>query len=229
MATQISEEQGIQKEWYEKAKEMQLEDLPGFINHLMEDYSHDYGTVCHAIAAGAIATAGAMNRHEKQGGITGFQAGAVMWQFLREWNFSGNKTGLRIIDYDDFLYPQYADKFQKTLSKSTWNTIQREAQKKVEEVHAARLQYIKDLEQYNLGIAKFVEKYPDYYENKKYYDRRVSGTSKEWEAEEKKAESGFEFAPEKPFEPMTNEHSVYLHWKAIVNGVVPFGYKVTDG
>ena len=36
----------------------------------------DYGTVCHAIALSAVA-------RTAQGGITGFQAGAVMWEFIK--------------------------------------------------------------------------------------------------------------------------------------------------
>ena len=58
----------------------------------------DYGTVCHAIALSAVATAWAANK-TAQGGITGFQAGAVMWEFIKNWSYSSNKTGMRLVDY----------------------------------------------------------------------------------------------------------------------------------
>lgn len=117
----INESMSLEKEWFEKAKHMKLEDLPNFLNELM-NYGHDYGTICHAIAAGALASMYAMDNH-KNGGITGFQASCVLWDVIREWSYSGNETGLRLVDYDNMLYPQYEYKFQKTISESTWNRM----------------------------------------------------------------------------------------------------------
>lgn len=122
----ITEADKVHEQWYELAKKQTLETLPAFIDGLLNDYKHDYGTICHAFAAGGIATMWAMNTHN-QGGITGFQAGAIMWEFIRNWNHSGNKTSLRLIDYDNMLYPQYKTKFQKTISKSVWELLQAEA------------------------------------------------------------------------------------------------------
>lgn len=122
----ITEEDGVQKEWYEQANKQTLETLPAFLNHLLNDYQHDYGTICHAITAGGIATMYAMNQHD-QGGITGFQAGAIMWEFITNWNHSGNKTGMKLIDYDDLLYPQYEQKVDKIIPKATWDKLQEEA------------------------------------------------------------------------------------------------------
>jgi len=68
----IREEDGIQKEWYEEARKMTVEQLPMFLKKLVEDYQHDYGTICHAVAAGALSAAHAVN-HSPTGGITGFQ------------------------------------------------------------------------------------------------------------------------------------------------------------
>lgn len=127
---QITEEMGIQKEWYKKAKNMNTEELPEFIRELTEDYSHDYGTICHAIAAGAVATAWAIN-NTPTGGITGFQAGAIMWEFIREW-MSYDKKPMRLIDYGDMLYPQYEDKFKK-ISEDTWIWLQEQAERNLKE------------------------------------------------------------------------------------------------
>lgn len=130
---EITEEQGIHKEWFEqaKSKDMTLEKLPEFLNHLMNDYGHDYGTICNALIAGGIATMTAMN-HAEQGGITGFQASCIMWGFIRQWNFSHNKCGLKMVDYDNMLYPQYEDKFGKTISSGIWENIKKQAKTEIE-------------------------------------------------------------------------------------------------
>lgn len=129
---QIKEKDSVHLEWYIDAQKQTLETLPDFIKHLLTDYGHDYGTICHALAAGSIATAYAMNE-SPQGGITGFQAGAVMWEFIRNWNYSSNKTGLRLIDYDHMLFPQYESKFEKTISKGTFEALQKEAARSLKE------------------------------------------------------------------------------------------------
>ena len=159
----ISEEQHLEKIWFKEATEQTIETLPQFINHIMNDYKHDYGTICHAIAACSLAAAWAANQHE-QGGITGFQAGFVMWDFIKEWMYSGNQSGLRIVDYDDMLYPQYENKFDKVISKGTFEAIQKVAQERLDQVKQGR------------------EVHPD----------------------------------------------VIKHWKSIVAGNVPFGYKIKE-
>lgn len=128
----ITEEMRLEKEWFEEARKQTLETLPKFIDHVMNDYEHDYGTVCHAISACAIAAAWAANASE-MGGITGFQAGFVMWDFIRQWSYPNNKTSLKIVNYDDILYPQYGYKFEKTLTKRTWEGIQEEAARRLKE------------------------------------------------------------------------------------------------
>lgn len=132
MKQDITEEENLQDQWYEDAKKQTVETLPEFIRHLTEDYNHDYGTICHAITAGCIATGWAINS-TPGGGITGFQAGAIMWKFIREWNYKHNQLGLRLIDYDNILYPQYADKFKNTLTQDHWTKIQEAAKAKLQD------------------------------------------------------------------------------------------------
>lgn len=129
----INEKQHLEKIWFEEAKVQTIETLPKFINHVMNDYEHDYGTICHAVSACALAAAYSANRHE-QGGITGFQAGFVMWDFIKQWMFENNKTALRIINYDDMLYPQYKEKFDKVISKETFEGIQKAAQENLDRI-----------------------------------------------------------------------------------------------
>lgn len=148
------------EEWKKQAKSVEsIEEFNDFYNHLMNDYHHDYGTVCRAIGELAVAAA-SLGANEQ--GITGFQAGFVMWEFLGNWLYNHNKVGLGIIDFDNMLYPQYQYKFEKTITPRLWDALQKEA--------ASRLD--KDS-----GLA-----HPD----------------------------------------------VIKHWKSIIDGTVPFGYKVEN-
>ena len=127
----ITEDMGLQKEWCERAKSMKPDDFPEFFRELTEDYEHDYGTVCHAMAAIGLAAMWAFNKSEgARGGITGFQAGCVMWQVIRHMNYESNKCGLRLLDMDDLLYPQYEHKFT-AISKDTWDAVKKEAQNRL--------------------------------------------------------------------------------------------------
>jgi len=126
---QVTEEMGIHNEWYNEAKSQTLETLPEFLNHLLNDYEHDYGTIVHAMAAGILATFHAMNEHE-QGGITGFQASILMWFFINKlMHWDGIPK--RIVLYEDMLYPQHRYKFEKTINPETWEWLQEEARKRL--------------------------------------------------------------------------------------------------
>lgn len=122
----ITEEMGVHKQWYEEARNMTPENLNTFITKLVKDYNHDYGTICHAMAAGAIATMYAMDK-TPQGGITGFQASCIMWEFIKQWMYKNNKCGMKLLNYDNMLFPQYHDNFDKTISKQTWESLQKQA------------------------------------------------------------------------------------------------------
>jgi hypothetical protein len=155
----ITEKDHEQDKWYEQAHKMTLDDLPIFLGHLVNDYSHDYGTICHAIAAGAVAAANAINSSDA-GGITGFQASAVMWEFITKW---ANKDGpLRLLEYSNMLYPQYGHTYW-TISPDTWKWLQEQAAKKLN-------------------------------------DR----------------------------DPPQATAEVVAHWQSIVNGRVPFGYRIEE-
>lgn len=150
----------IRNELQEKRKNIKtFEDLTAFLKDVKENYNCGYGEAPRAMAQASLAVAWYL---AKEFGITGFQAGFVMWDFIRDWNYSSNETGLRIVDFDDMLYPQYEHKFQKTISSYTWHSIQKEAKKRLEE----RGSYV----------------HPD----------------------------------------------VEQHWKSIVDGVIPFGYTISD-
>lgn len=217
--------QKIKEEWKAEARKCTLETLPAFLQKITAEYRHDYGTICHTMAMAAIAAAWSVNA-SPQGGITGFQAGAVMWEFIREWQYSNNKTGLRIVDYDNFLYPQYADKFGKVMPRSAWDALRKAAADRIKDTDEDHAKYLASLDAYKVAIAKFVKKYPDYYERRDYYDPLGMGTGDQWAEEQIKKDSGFEFAPQEPYEPINEKSRVYQHWVSIVNGNVPFGYHI---
>lgn len=211
-------EQDFRDKYYSQVSKQTLETLPEFINQLIKDGT-GYGSVCCAVAAAALSAAWAVN---KKAGITGFQAGAVMWEFIQQWQYKSNKTGLKIVDFDNMLYAQYEDNFQKTIGKSVFESLQKEAQSHLDKDKANHDKYIKDAEQYQKDLAAFVEKYPDYHKRPKHYEKLGCGTGAEWDAEKKKEESGFEFAPAKPF----YREGQLDHWQSIVNGIVPFGFEI---
>jgi len=216
------EEKEFRDKYYNQLDKHTIEELPDFINGMMDE-SHGYGSICCSVAASAVAAAWAANKHGNAG-ITGFQAGAVMWEFIRQWNYRSNKTGMKITDYDNMLYAQYEHKFQKTISKSTFESLQKEANRLLMEDNKVASQYVADIAEYEKLLAVFVEKYPDYHDRPKHYERLGCGTGDEWEAFDKKKASGFEFAPQKPY-----YHAGQLeHWQSIADGVPPFGFIIAE-
>lgn len=233
----ITEEMNLQEEWFKRAHEQTTETLSDFIKHLTQDYQHDYGTICHAISAAALAAIYAVDNSDC-GGITGFQAGHIMWEIVREMNYKNNKCGLRILNYDDLLYPQYIGKFTE-IGKSTMESVRKQAKQRIADFEKDYKQWKSDREQWEKDIEKFkidvIEwqkqhpEYPTYSENPKFYERLDCGTAHEWDMEKEKEESGFMFAPKEPCEP-TVHHEVLEHWKRLAydENYVPFGLKIEE-
>lgn len=114
--------ESIKNEWYAEARKITAETLPAFINKLINDYHHDYNTICYSIAAAALAGAYAMES-SPSGGITGFQGSAIMWEFIVQWQHCGQRKPMRLLDYENLLYPQYCHYFT-SISEQTWQAIQ---------------------------------------------------------------------------------------------------------
>ena len=132
----VTEEMGLYYDWFERARKIKtIDELSAFAKELLVDTEHDYGTVCHAIVAVSLAAAW-LGAHIQD--ITGFQAHFVMWNFIKQWEFTNNKVGLRLVDYDKMLFPQYKDRFDKIISKETFERLQEVAKNYLEsddEVH----------------------------------------------------------------------------------------------
>ena len=123
-----------------------FDDLVVFLQRVKDNCNTGYGTAPRAIAQAVLATAWFLS---SDFGITGFQASFVMWDFIRDWSYSGNECGMKIVDYDKMLYPQYDDHFEKTISKDVFEALQKTAKKNLEEhsehVHPAVLNHWKSI------------------------------------------------------------------------------------
>ena len=115
-------------QWRKRARMMTLDTLPAFLKELTSNYDHDYGTICHAVAAAAVGAASAVD-HSPTGGITGFQSSCIMWEFCRQWMQWGDEPR-RLQDQSNMLFPQYEEQFT-TISKSTWAWLKKEAAKRL--------------------------------------------------------------------------------------------------
>ena len=162
--------------------------LVEFLKDVRDNYNYDYGVAPRAIAQASVATAWYF---AYVFGITGFQAGFVMWDFIRDWQYRDNECGLKIVDYDLMLYPQYEYKFtEKTISEWQWEALQEKAQKEIDRINET-------VESYNKSQAKGMEDF-------------INKEGRDW------VDTDF------------CNIRVLNHWKSIIEGKVPFGFKVED-
>lgn len=119
-------------EWFEKAKQVRtIEQFNELYEYLFNgDIQHTYDSAVHATSALAIAGGWLGSATE---GITGFMAAHVKFDFLRQWDNIGKSVGLKVINYDDLLCPQYVEKFPlKVIKKNVWLALQRACKEKLE-------------------------------------------------------------------------------------------------
>ena len=114
-------------------------DLVTFLIDVKDHYDLGYEETPRAVAQAAVAVA---QYFASEFGITGFQAAFIMWDFIRDWEFRNNKTGLRLVNYDDMLYPQnQADFGKRTISNSTWKALQKAAKENLENTTVDKVGY----------------------------------------------------------------------------------------
>ncbi len=124
-------EQEFKKQAYEIAKSViTTDELTEFINFI-SNYPLDYGTAVYAQCAAMLAAQHVMDVGE-QGGITGFQAGFIGWEMVKQFMSVGD-CGLSIRDWENMLYPQYANRFEKTISRKIFEGLQKKAKERIEE------------------------------------------------------------------------------------------------
>lgn len=137
-------EQEYKKYIYEKADKIRTKkELEHFITEIVKTKDLDYGKIVYAICGSMIATCNYIDR-SPVGGITGFQAGFIGWEMVKEYLIrTNNDCGMKIINYGELLYPQYKDRTDKLISSSTWKALQERASEKLKEVPDAHPKVIK--------------------------------------------------------------------------------------
>ena len=120
------------KEQLEKEREdiKSFDDLVAFLQRIKNNCNIDYGAAPRSIAQAALATAWYL---ADDFGITGFQASYVMWDFIKDWRYRNNECGMKIVNYDEMLYPQNYYNFEKAISKNAFIALQKKALKKLKE------------------------------------------------------------------------------------------------
>ncbi len=118
------------KIWGEMARDSSV-DFPTFLNRIFAR-PHDYGTICHAMSTAIHKAMDICNDHPGAGGgITGFQAQFIMWRVIQDTFHVHSNTGLRMLDYDWLLSPQYENRFT-TIPSNVWASVVEEAKKRIE-------------------------------------------------------------------------------------------------
>ena len=119
-----------QKEWEKRAKSIKSpEELAEFAEELLEK-ADSYELCCYATTYMALAGSYLISNTL---GITNWQASSAMWLFIKNWNFKDNKLGLKLLDYDLLLYPQYKNYFDKTITSKQFKELQKIAEKRLED------------------------------------------------------------------------------------------------
>ena len=77
-------EEEVSKEVIDSWFDRSVDSIDDFIKELNQQ-PQDYNSIVYAVAAVAYQAAKAMDRSE-QGGISCFQAGSVMWTFIRSYS-----------------------------------------------------------------------------------------------------------------------------------------------
>lgn len=130
-------EQEFREQAYEIAKSVNTtEELAEFVKFI-SNVPLDYGTAVYAQCAAMLAAQHVINQSE-QGGITGFQAGFIGWEMVKKFMSVGD-CGLSLIDWQDMLYPQYKERFEKTISRNVFEGLQKKAKENLDKADKKRL------------------------------------------------------------------------------------------
>lgn len=117
-------------EWYKRAAEIKTTgELTDFIDGVCGVGDMDYGAAVHAAAAVTVAASWLMSHKI---GFSGFQASLIGLEYLMHWTYP-DSIGIRVTDFSKMLYPQHGDHFDKTIKQSTWEALQNEAKRLLEE------------------------------------------------------------------------------------------------
>jgi hypothetical protein len=115
-------EQQYKKMVYKKADKVEnLADLTALLDEIKGE-SFDYGKAVYSAAAVMRAALRVVDL-----GLSGFQAGCVGWEMMEY--LMGIEYPAKIVKFNDMLYPQYEEMFEKKIDAQTWEHLQKGAKK----------------------------------------------------------------------------------------------------
>ena len=104
----------IEDSWYKEIDTLTSKSkYNAFVSKLISGYEHDFGTSLRALACIVNATIRFYG-----GGLSNFQASYLMWKILEKTFCIKDSVGLKIVRYEDLLYPQLVYHFDNELDKS---------------------------------------------------------------------------------------------------------------
>ena len=102
-----------------------LAEFDKLLNEAKAD-SNDYGAIVEYCSLMMNATFKLIDP-----GITGFQAGCLMWMMVEKYGSYGPDAILEIRNWNNLAYPQYESNFT-AVDKDTWERVQKFATKQIE-------------------------------------------------------------------------------------------------
>ena len=134
----ICEEMRLQDGWYQKAMELtSTGEAQAFMEGLLTDYGHDYGTACHAVTAALLATAKVMVQCLPElRPIHAPSAPSAMQQELQAKTMIAhiftqlflNNGPIRILQHHFMLFPENASRFEKIVDEETLKYLKNTAE-----------------------------------------------------------------------------------------------------
>lgn len=105
------------------------EDLKKFSDKLINHCNNLEGIDLYEETANATTSLAyaAVEMCAEQFGLSGFQVGCIMWGIIDKLTISEHDCGMKLLNYDLMLYPQYEDCFEKTIDSETWKKMQEKA------------------------------------------------------------------------------------------------------
>lgn len=127
----------LRDDWERRAKTEihSVDDLAKFANELVEhakslkdgeDFYNDTSSIASSLSLAATSMCSYLF------GMTLFQMGYVMWTIIDKMVLEKHDVGMRLVNFNNMLYPQYKYRFEKTIDSELWASIQKKAAELIE-------------------------------------------------------------------------------------------------
>lgn len=151
----------LRAKWLTEAREVSTPQQLGTFLEMLANHPHDYNTCVEATVAALLATMRVMS---KRLGLTGFQASVIALKVAAE--IMVIRGPLKLIRYEQMLYPQNEHYFAREISPDTWSWLRAAAESKVKfyleekdpHVHPAVLEHWKSILSFKIPFGYTLEK-----------------------------------------------------------------------